>query len=466
MGLWDRLFKKKGFTPNGYGVFAPVTYIGDEIRDLLKGGKGGRVEEAMFNSAHFFPIVRIINEKFKPCPWLLYEVTNEQKAGYYLNYRQKADFIKQATEYKQKALKEVESSPILDILNKPNEYQTRTQFLEDLSGFYNTLGECFIYADMPTIGRNAGKPIALYSLPPHLVDPVYSGDFRKPIKHYVFHFDGKPVEIEPFRILHIKTWNPLYNFNGDGLHAIAPVDVAQSVLNREKANQKAQTKAFINGGRAYLISAERPAEGEETMDQEQLDNLNDRIKEKIQGAENYMTIQATTASVKVNQIGDSLADMQLIESDKEDLRKACAIMNVDPILLGLKDGAKYDNQEGAYKALVTQKIMPQHNDFTEAFNHWLIPMFNKGGNTKYLLEADSAFYPELQPDVKLMREVYGSGHFSSNEFRGTIGWEGHKDPVADMMLHPTNVKIVSEEMLRQQQEGQVNRGQSVDNKQK
>lgn len=461
MGLWDRIFKKKGFTPGGYGVFAPVTYIGNEIKDLLKGGKGGKLEEAMFNSTHVFPVVRIIIDKFKPCPWLLYEVTNEQKAAYYLNYRQKAEFIKQANEYKEKGLKEIETHPIIDLLNKPNSYQTRMQFLEDICGFYNTLGECFIYADMPTLGRNANKPVALYSLPPHLVEPIYSGDFRKPIKHYVFYFDGKPIEIEPHRILHIKKWNPLYNYNGDGLHAISPIDVASNLLNREKANQKAQTKAYINGGRAFLISAEQPAADEIPMTQEQLDEINDRIKEKLQGPENYMNIQATSASVKVAQIGDSVADMKLIEADKEDLRKTCSIFNVDPILLGLKDGAKYDNQEGAYKGLVTQVVMPQHNDITEGLNYWLIPMLTKDSGKKYFLEADSAFYPELQPDMKLMREVYGSGHFTTNEFRSVIGWDKHNDPVADMMLQPTNIKVVSAELLQQQQANQQVRNQGV-----
>lgn len=454
MGLWDKIFKKKGYNGNGFGSFAPVIHIGSEIRDLLKGGKGGILEDSMFNSSHVFPVVRIIIDKFKPCPWLLYEIKNEQKAQYYLNYRQKADFIKQANEYKTKALKEVESHPLLELINKPNGYQTRMQFLEDLAGFYNTLGECFIYADIPSLGRNAGKPIALYSLPSHLVDPVYSGDFRSPIKYYNFSFDGKPIEIPPHKILHIKQWNPLYNYNGGGLHSIAPIEVGRDILNREKANQKAQTRAYINGGRAYLISAEAPKENEETMTQEELDILNDRIKEKLQGPENYMNIQATSASVKVQNIGDSVADMKLIEADKEDLRKICSIFNVDPILMGLKDGAKYDNQEGAYKALVTQKVMPQHNDFTEALNYWLIPMYTKGTNQKLMLEADSAFYPELQPDVKLMREVYGNGHFTDNEFRSTIGWDKHSDPVADMMLHPTNVKIVSAELLKQQQENQ------------
>lgn len=450
--MWDRLFKKKSYTPSGYGVFTPVISIGKDIVDLLKGGRGGLLEESMFNSVNIFSVVRVIVDKAKPCPWLLYEVTNEQKHAYYLNYRQKAEFLHKANEFKVKALKEVESSPILDLLNKPNSYQTRMSFLEDLLGFYNTLGECFIYADMPVNGLNAGKPVALYSLPPHLVEPIYSNDFRNPIKSYIFYFDGKPMEIEPHRILHVKKWNPLYNYSGAGLHAIAPIEVAQSLINREKANQRAQTRAYINGGRAYLISAEKPNPDEESMTQEQLDNLNDRIKDKLQGPENYMNIQATSASVKVHNIGDSVADMKLIEADKEDLRKTCAIFNVDGILVGLKEGAKYDNQDGAFKALVTQVVMPQHNDLTEAFNVWLVPMFTKDKGRKLVLEPDSAFYPELQPDVKLMREVYGNGHFTDNEFRSVIGWDKHPDPVSDMMLHPTNVKIVSADLLKQQSE--------------
>jgi HK97 family phage portal protein len=462
MGLWDRLFKKKGYTPNSFGVFTPVISVGKDVVDLLKGGKSGLLEESMFNSVNVFSAVRVIIDKAKPCPWLLYEIKDQQKQAYYLNYRQKAEFIHKAKEFKTKALNEIQTSPILDLLNKPNNFQTAMQFREDLFGFYNTLGECFIYADMPVLGRNAGRPNALYSLPPHLVEPIYSGDYKNPIKHYIFYFDGKPQEIEPHRICHIKKWNPLYNYTGDGLHAIAPIEVSRNLINREKANQKAQTRAYINGGRAFLISAEQPAADQETMTQEQLDILNDRIKEKLQGPENYMNIQATSASVKVHNIGDSVADMKLIEADKEDLRKVCMIFNVDPILLGLKDGAKYDNQEGAYKALVTQVVMPQQNDITEALNCWLVPMMNKGDDSRKLfLEADGEFYPELQPDAKLMREIYGSGHFTTNEFRSTIGWDAHPDDVSNMMLHPTNIKVISSELLKQQEQ---NRQRTLENK--
>lgn len=448
MGMWSWLKKKN---VGAFGPVYPIISIGRDIMDLLKGGRAGALEESMF-SENVYPVVQKILDKAKGCPWRLYEVVNEQKQSYYLNYRQKSDFVLQSNQYKEKALREIEANPILDLLNKPNAYQTRSQFMEDVFGFRNTLKEYFIYADIPVAGANAGKPIALYSLPAHLVEPVYSNNFRSPIKYYEFTFDGSPVQIEPHRIMHFKGWNPMYNYNGAGLHSIAPVEVARNLINRGKANQTAQTKAFINGGSAYLISSEAPTETYDGMSQEQLDILNDRIKERIQGAENYGTITATNAPVKVIKVGDTVADMKLIEADKEDLRKVCAIFGVDTILVGLKEGAKYDNQEGAYKALVTQVIIPQFNELAEGLNNWLLPMFSKKGSKKYFIEADSTFYAELQPDLKLMREVYGSGHFTTNEFRSVIGWDKHTDKVSDMMLLPSGLKIVSSELLEQSQQ--------------
>ncbi|MFD2597516.1 phage portal protein [Sphingobacterium corticis] len=461
MGMWSWI-KKKSLSAGAFAPVYPVISVSRDIIDLLKGGKAGSLEEAMFNSENVFPVVRVILDKAKPCPWRLYEVKNQQKGDldYYLSYRNKSEHFTKERQLKEKALKEVEDNPILDLLNKPNNYQTRSQFIEDVLGFYNTLGECFIYADIPVRGRNAGKPTALYSLPAHLVEPIYSNDYRNPIKHYQFSFDGNPIDIDPSRILHIKKWNPLYNYNGGGLHAIAPVQVARDLINRGKANQTAQTKAFINGGSAFLMSSETPNDTFDGMTQEQLDILNDRIKERIQGVENYGTITATNAPVKVQKVGDSVADMKLIEADKEGLRKICAIMNVDPILLGLKEGAKYDNQEGAYKALVTQTIMPQLNDLAEGLNNWLLPMYTKkseGGDevaTKaYFLEADSKFYPELQPDAKLIKETYASGGFTYNEYRSELGWDAHVDPIADLMLVATNVKPTSMEIINEQQAG-------------
>lgn len=445
MGFWKWLMQQKFASRLNS---QQIINIDKNSAALLLPSHEALLTEGYLRNENFYAVIRKILDKAKPCPWLLYEIIDEQKLDYYLSYRLKADYTFKSNEYRHKALREIESNPILQLLQQPNVYQNRAALIEDLLGFYCTMGECFIYIEAPEHGYNKGLPQAIYSLPPHLVTPIYSYDYKNPVKYYEFNFDGYPRKIPPAQIKHLKQWNPFYNFIGGGLHAISPTQVAKRLIERGKSNQIAQSRAYKNGGASIAISPESAATT--PMTQEQLDQINDRLIEKATGEENFMSIFATNAPIKVHKIGDTLTDLKLLEADKEDLRKICAILGVDPILMGIKEGAKYDNQDGAFKALVTNTILPKLNDIAEALNAWLIPKFQDNPSGRRLfLEPDIKFYAELQPDLKLMREVYGEGHFTHNEFRSTIGWDKHANPLADVILLPHDLTYATQELQQQ-----------------
>ena len=64
----------------------------------------------------------------------------------------------QASVYRVKELVEVpESDPVVRLLQKPNPQQTWSELLNDISTWFNTSGEAFIYGYAPTEGLNKGK---------------------------------------------------------------------------------------------------------------------------------------------------------------------------------------------------------------------------------------------------------------------------------------------------------------------
>ncbi len=55
--------------------------------------------------------------------------------------------------------------------------------------------------------------------------------------------------------------------------------------------------------------------------------------------------------------------------------------------------------------------------------NWLVPAYNKSDNTKYVIDFDTTVYSELQPDLKLMRDVYGNPSLTEDERRAIFSYD-------------------------------------------
>ena len=451
MGLFKGLFSKKSD-----GVTAPsssfVAFLG-RILSVF-----GRSQEEVLSKAYIdndivFAGVNIITEKIKWCPILLNEVVNEQKLNHYIQYSKscRADAQVKSLEHRSKALREVESHPVLDLLKRPNHLQSWSEFIEDWAGNYNLFRDAYIYLDIPKRGMNAGQVVKMWSLPAYMVDAYTTGDYFNPVKHYYFDTGKERVEIPLDRIIHYKNWNPR---NGEW-KGLSPFDVARRVVQRNTSSQEAQTSAFQNGGTGILISGDNP---DMEFTQEQIDLLNKRIVEKMSGVNNYRKVQAVSGSVKVHKIGDTLSDMQLVESDKADIRKIATVLGIRPVLLGDVDNAKYSNMEEAQKQLITGVVMPQLRLFIEKLSPYLLKPYEKRG--KLFLEPDTTVYPELQPDLKLMMEVYGKPKLTGNEVRSVFQWDALNEAYMDKVIIDSNQMLLDDiekqdaQQTEQDQEGQ------------
>ena len=398
------------------------------------------ITEGYCDNENVYSAVRVILQKLKVAPVILSKIKSKKLLQHVQQYKMRGDTDcqMQSRLFRCKALEEIEDEnhPLLRLMNNPNSYQTRTEFQEAAAGFYVTLGETFIYKITPNDGSSRTNfPVELHVLPAHLVVPVFSGNFADPVRGYTFTMGhGQSLEIPADKILHIKTWNPNWDMQGTQLSGFSPLEAGAKSLTRNRANATAQTKAYTNGGSAYLLSSENDTK---MLTQEQIDMINERIREKIQGVDNFRNITATSGMVKATKIGDTPADMELIAGDKHDRGKIASLFGVDPLLVGDKENSSYNNQEAAYKALVTNTILPILNEFSTKMGDWLIPYFAKPGEIH--MEYDETVYPELQPDLKLMMEVYGRPLLSENERRSIFNWDADPDPLMNHKFIPRNL---------------------------
>jgi len=374
--------------------------------------------DGYYDNEIVYMALRVYLKKIKVAPIILSKVVDEKALNKYEQFVSSAKNQEHrllTLKHRNKALNEIDSHSLLDLFNRPNEYQTRSELFEAWFGNWKLAGDGYLwgYGD-PEIGINKGKFTELHVIPSYMCLPVYSGNFRDPIAYYELTLDGETVRVDKSKICHLKDWNPASNYRG-----LSPTEPGKKVLKTDGYNKTAQARAFENGGKGYMISSDSEKEDYEYT-REQAELVDQKIRQKLQGANNYGNIFSITRKVKVQAIGDSAADMKLLESTKYNRGVISQLFGVDGILIGDKEGSTYANADAAYKGLVTNTIMPDLIEAREHLAQWLLPIY-KGQNL--YLDFDTTVYPELQPDLKLLMEVFGKPSLSEDERRNMFNFD-------------------------------------------
>lgn len=137
-------------------------------------------------------------------------------------------------------VKEHASHEILDLLYRPNPFQTRSEFWKITTINKKLSGEAFWLK----IRDKRGRVVELWNLRPDLVTIVT--DEQNLIKLYEFdRLDGNPKSVfEPQDIIHFKDPNPLDMYRG-----LSPLKPAQSRVQTEDFATSYQRDFFANNAR-------------------------------------------------------------------------------------------------------------------------------------------------------------------------------------------------------------------------
>lgn len=317
---------------------------------------------------------------------------------------------------KRKALEELEQHPLIDLFDTPNTYQTGQEFFEALFGTLALAGSVVIYGIGPELGINKGKVKELHVLPADSVKPVYSNDYRNPIAYFEFNIDGQQKRLNNDQVCYIKNWNPNNNWEG-----FSPVTPGARTIKTDGWNREAQAANYKNGGSSYLIS-----NGSETDEfrytQEQAQMIDEKLQQKAKGFWNSGNKFSIAGKVDVNKLGDTIVDMNLLESAGYSRGVIAQLFGVDSILIGDAKNSKYNNGSEAYKALITKTAIPAQQHVMDKLGRWLFPAYETQG-TKLHGAFDQTFYPELQDDLKLLMEVYGRPPLTQNQLLELYNYE-------------------------------------------
>ena len=344
-----------------------------------------------------YSIVKLITDKVKLAPFNVYKVIDERAAKKYKALMSQPDKIENWKDMEKLHKKAFEiyngDLRLNELLKYPNEDDTFGDFVEAWSAFKLITGNSFVYAKMIEGGNNNGKPYEMYVLPSQYMYVLADiQNFPPTIAGYQLNY-GPLWSFTKQEILQDKYFNPQWNTTGNQLYGQSPLMAAAKNLTRSNEAKTAAVASFQNGGPAGVLfmNDDRfdPISGTQ-----QAQALKKAVSEKG-GSANFNSIAVSGYKVDWKQIGLSPVELDIIESEKWDMKALCNIYGVPAQLLNDSDNKTYNNQREGEKALTLRCAIPLLVGIRDNLNRKLHSDWGYRGTNIYV-DFDASVYGELE----------------------------------------------------------------------
>lgn len=395
MGLFDFFSKKKINTlfptiPMNSQIAIErgiVTWQGADQRSF--------VDDGYVANDIVYSIIKLITDKAKIAPFHVYRVVDEKAAKKYKSLAAQKDINLKELETLHKKAYELYTGDqrLNELLKYPNEEDCWSDLVEQWCGFKLITGNSFIYGKLIEAGNNQGKPFELYALPSQFMAIIANINVFPPTRAGYQLYYGQMWSFDTKEILHDKYFNPQWGVTGGQLYGQSPLRAAAKNLTRSNEAKTAAVASFQNGGPAGVLFM-NDERFDPTSGQAQAQALKTAVSQKG-GAANFNSIAVSGYKVDWKQIGLSPVELNIIESEKWDLKALCNIYGVPSQLLNDSDSKTYNNQREGEKALTLRCAIPLLNALTENLNRKLHTDWGYKGTNLYV-DYDLSVFGELE----------------------------------------------------------------------
>jgi HK97 family phage portal protein len=312
-------------------------------------------------------------------------------------------------------------------LNKPNLYQSRSQFIEAALTFYYLFGNSFTAEESLDNGLNAGQPVRLDQLPPQWVQ-INIGTVFNPVKDYSFYPMSGTVDPYPKeKIFHWKEFNPDYSYSGGHLRGMSRLHPLLKSVTGSGEAYNSLVKAFQNQGAWGILTM--LGEDNKGMDltKAQVNDLKQRFRSDSKSGK--LTVSGNPTNWQ--KIGLTMVELEVLKALGMFKGNLADAFNVPSQLLSGSQDRTYNNYKEAERALWTNAICPSLDAYLEGLSGWLAPKFREDGN---ILRADYSGIEALQKNVgELIAWMVAARSFTKNEIREAAGYETLPQPEMDVI---------------------------------
>jgi HK97 family phage portal protein len=258
---------------------------------------------------------------------------------------------------------------------------------------------------------------------------IQSGGSTRPVDKYIVNLQPV-IKFEPNEIWHTRGFDNLDYEGGKNFMGISPIKVAALIVQAQNNGYEQLATALKNGmppGVLYNKSQNYdPAITREQQEQMEKAWLAKAGNPKKKGLPVF-----SAGDLGWLQLGFSnLKDLQIVESSQQGLRVLCNIWGMPAEVFNDKSASTYNNMTMAYKAIYTNRIVPDVTLFYEGINKIVAST-----GLKYV--PDWSQIQELQPDKKVIADTFNvavmNNSITLNEFREAMGLEA--DPEIEGMRY-------------------------------
>lgn len=303
---------------------------------------------------------------------------------------------------------EVESHPLLDLLDKPNNETTKTDFIYTIQSHKKLSGDSFILKI-----RNGRQVTGLRLLPPdkvtlNLQTPTASDPTVILSYHYQDTINGEKVDVtyDPSDIIHLKKPNPNNPFRGLGA-----VEAMAETIDLDNLTTETTKKFFQNGAITnFVLSTDAK------LSDEQLKRLRGEIRSSSAGASNAYKALILGGGLKPVDVSYTNKEMEFLGQLEWYRDKIMYGFGNTKASLGMIDDVNRASHEGSIIEWQRNTIKPDMESIVNCLNEFLVPEFG----TNLVLGFCDPVPEDESDDIQEVRDLYPLGIMTLNEAREMV----------------------------------------------
>jgi HK97 family phage portal protein len=316
---------------------------------------------------------------------------------------------------------ELDSHPLISLLNRPNPTQAGNEYFQSLYSFLLLSGNSYALASSVN-----GVPNELYLLRPDRMEIEPSAtSIPKAYKYklnnqVVAKYDADPKTGQS-EVKHFKMWNPLDDYLG-----CSPLMAAAVDLDQHNMIAKHNIGLLVNGARPSGAIIFKPQDdlGNSTMLTDgQRQQISQDLEQRFVGTKNAGRPVLLEGDFDWKEMAMSPKDMDFLENKHMAAKDIALCFGVPSQLIGIPDSQTYANVQEARLALYEETIMPLAQRIISDLNEWLAPSFGDEINIQYDFESIPAMTERRRRIYENVTAAVREGIISRNEARERLGLE-------------------------------------------
>lgn len=304
---------------------------------------------------------------------------------------------------------EIEEHQVLDVINKPNAFQTKEEFFWLTAVFLLAEGEAPIYVNSR---KNPTQMVLLN--PDRLTINFSEGGI---IGGYTYRqSNGTNTKIDPDQIIFIKSPSVITPFRGSGImkHIATTLDLDYFI--------EEYLKIFFYNDTAPSAVLETAQE----LNKDIINRLRVQFTNRHQGVKNAHKLAVLEKGLTFKKISSDLSQLTLKELNDMIRDKVLAGFRVPKSVLGIVEDVNRANADASSYTFSKRAVLPKLNQIQAQFNQYFIPKFSDGD--KLWLEFENPVQEDKILQAQYWQMAIMSGWMTPDEVREELGLEALNEP--------------------------------------